>query len=71
MQTSFAPNAAGKPLLFGFSAWLSDLFTTQTAQPGVDEVRIDSARALQRLARELDNSQPNLAAELRNFAARS
>ena len=74
MQTTFSP-AIAKPLSFGISQWISGLFSAQqgavTAQDARVDNRVDNIRALQRMARELEFSQPNLAAELRNFATRS
>ena len=70
MQTSYAPTLA-KPVSFSFAQWFSGLFSTASSITAVDEGRVDNIRALQRMARDLEYSQPNLAAELRNFAARS
>ena len=70
MQTSFAPVAA-KPLFFSLSQWFSQVFAAQPQSVSADDARVDHIRALQRMAREMEYSQPNLAAELRNFAARS
>ncbi len=71
MQTTFAPAIASKPLFSGISQWISAWFNAQPVKHNAAESRVDNIRALQRLARELDDSQPNMAAELRNFAARS
>ena len=71
MQTTFASNVAAKPLMFGISQWFSGLFASHSPRTAAIEARVDNIRALQRMARDLESSQPNLAAELRNFAARS
>lgn len=70
MQTTFSP-AVAKPVSFDFSHWILGLFSAKPTVVTADESRVDNIRALQRMARELEGSQPNLAAELRNFAARS
>lgn len=71
MQTTFVANAPAKSVVFGISQWFSGLFTSQSPRTAAIEARVDNVRALQRMARDLDSSQPSLAAELRNFAGRS
>lgn len=71
MQTTFAPAITTKPIAFAFAQWVSDLFSAKQPVVSTDDRRVDNIRALQRMARDLEGSQPNLAAELRNFAARS
>ena len=70
MQTTFAP-AITKPVSMVFAQWFSGLFSAKESIITADDSRVDNIRALQRMARDLEVSQPNLAAELRNFAARS
>lgn len=70
MQTTFYP-AIAKPTSFGLAQWFSGIFSAKQAVVTGDETRVDNIRALQRMARDLELSQPNLAAELRNFASRS
>ena len=70
MQTTFYP-AIAKPASFGLAQWFSGIFSARQPVVTGDDTRVDNIRALQRMARDLEVSQPNLAAELRNFAARS
>lgn len=71
MQTNITTAIAAKPVLFNLPQWFSELFGHGSAFVDAPDDRVDQVRALQRMARELEVSQPNLAAELRNFAARS
>lgn len=71
MQTTFVPAITAKPLSFAIGQWFSTLFSANTPVTPTDNTRVDNIRALQRMARDLEISQPNLAAELRNFATRS
>ena len=71
MQTTFARTIPAIPQLFGVSQWFAKFFIPESQRANADESRVDNIRALQRMARDLDISQPNLAAELRNLAARS
>lgn len=71
MQSFFVAAAdTFKPFLFSFQNPFTALLRSQggsTAEP----TAADTARELRRMAREVENMQPNLAAELRNFAGRS
>lgn len=71
MQSFFVAAAdTFKPFLFSFQNPFTALLRSQgssTAEPSA----ADTARELQRMAREVEKMQPNLAAELRNFAGRS
>ena len=71
MQSFFVAAAdTFKPPLFGFQNPFTALLrshSTVKAEPTAAE----TARELQRMAREVEKMQPNLAAELRNFAGRS
>mgnify|MGYP000361294631 CR=1 FL=1 len=71
MQTTFNTGIAAKPVSLAFGQWFSTLFSAKAAVTTTDNSRVDNIRALQRMARDLEVSQPNLAAELRNFATRS
>ncbi len=75
MQTTFAPTLASKPLFFGLSQWISGLLAVKTPVSQMvshsDIKRVEGIRALQRMARDIEDTQPSMAAELRNFAARS
>jgi hypothetical protein len=70
MQTTHFPFASTAAVL-RLSHWFSGLFEGQSAGNPSLEQRVDHIHALQRMARDLEASQPNLAAELRNFVARS
>jgi hypothetical protein len=57
------------PLVVG--QWITKILTPQrTTQDQVNN-RVSNARQLINLARDVEQSQPNLAAEFRNFASRS
>ena len=71
MQTTFAPAIAAKPASLSIAQWFSGLLSAKAPVVTTDNTRVDNIRALQRMARDLEMSQPNLAAELRNFASRS
>jgi hypothetical protein len=52
-------------------ATASPSFTSASKQSSrVKSQKLKQAISLQRMAREVESSQPNLAAELRNFASR-
>lgn len=74
MQTSFAP-AVAKPFWMivsqFFSSAFSSMFSAEQPRVLAMEQRVQNIRALQRMAREIETTQPNLAAELRNFAGRA
>ena len=70
MTTTFA-FAIEKPVSLPFTHWLSNLFAPAQPAAVADDSRVDNIRALQRMARDLETSQPNLAAELRYFASKS
>ena len=74
MHASFAP-AVAKPLWMIISQWFAGAFSTMFSsdQPRsiAMEQRVENIRALQRMARDIETSQPNQAAELRNFAGRA
>ncbi len=71
MQTTFNTGIASKPVSLAVGHWFSTFFSTKAPATTTDNSRVDNVRALQRMARDLEVSQPNLAAELRNFATRS
>ena len=74
MHASFAPVVA-KPFWMIVSQWFSSafagMFSSEQPRSIVMEQRVENIRALQRMARDIETSQPNLAAELRNFAGRA
>jgi hypothetical protein len=51
--------------------WVNKLLTLQRTTQELVTDRVSNTRALIDLAREVEQSQPNLAAEFRNFASRS
>jgi hypothetical protein len=66
-HTSFISNAT----VLRLSQWLMGLFTDRLVANADLEQRVDHIHALLHMARDLELSQPNLAAELRYFATRS
>ncbi len=54
-----------------FGLWLANVLATKTQPqtPGTD--RVNTSLSLLCMARDVEESQPNLAAEFRNFASRS
>lgn len=68
MQNISAANSSNSVLVIGISQWISSIFV----KPGTSTMdRLTNTRALLTMARDLEQSQPNLAAEFRNFASRS
>ena len=51
--------------------WITKLFASQRTTQDQIKNRASNARQLINLARDVEQSQPNLAAEFRNFASRS
>jgi len=51
--------------------WITKMFTPQRTTQDQINNRVSNARQLIKLARDVEQSQPNLAAEFRNFASRS
>lgn len=70
MHTTHIPFVSNATVL-RLSQWLMGLFTDRSADNAGLEQRVDHIHALLHMARDLEVSQPNLAAELRYFAARS
>jgi len=64
-----------KPLVFAFPErfvmMCTAFFSPQTNDRETNNGRVTAAMTLQRMANDMDNIQPSLAAELRSFAARS
>ena len=73
MQNFFvAASDSFKPFFFSFQNPFSVLLKSQTSTtPKADQDRLQTTRSLQRMAREVEHSQPGLAAELRYFASKS
>ena len=70
MQTTHTPFIFNATVL-RLSQWLMGLFTERQVANADFVQRVDHIHALLHMARDLEVSQPNLAAELRYFAARS
>jgi len=51
--------------------WVTKMLTPQRTTQEQTNNRVSNARQLINLAKDLEQSQPNLAAEFRNFASRS
>lgn len=51
--------------------WVTKIFTPQRTTQEQTNNRVSNARQLINLAKDVEHSQPNLAAEFRNFASRS
>jgi hypothetical protein len=51
--------------------WITKMFTPQRTTQDQINNRVSNARQLIKLARDVEQSHPNLAAEFRNFASRS
>ena len=51
--------------------WVTKMLTPQRTTQEQTNNRVSNARQLINLAKEVEQSQPNLAAEFRNFASRS
>ncbi|MEY3571331.1 MAG: hypothetical protein RIQ85_1451 [Pseudomonadota bacterium] len=51
--------------------WVTKIFTPQRTTQEQTNKRVSNARQLINLAKDVEQSQPNLAAEFRNFASRS
>jgi len=64
-----SPNNANISLVVG--QWIKKMFAPQRTTQGQINNRVSNARQLINLARDVEQSQPNLAAEFRNFASRS
>ena len=51
--------------------WVTKMLTPQRTTQEQTNNRVSNARQLINLAKDVEQSQPNLAAEFRNFASRS
>jgi hypothetical protein len=70
MHTTHIPFVSNATVL-RLSQWLMGLFTERQVANADFVQRVNHIHALLHMARDLEVSQPNLAAELRYFAARS
>ncbi len=72
MQNFFvAASDTFKPFFFSFQNPFSALLKSHSSGSRIEQDRVATAGGLQRMARDVEHSQPNLAAELRYFASRS
>lgn len=73
MQNFFvAASDTFKPFFFSFQNPFSALLKSQGSSAGqADQQRLATANSLHRMAREVEYSQPGLAAELRYYASKS
>ncbi len=60
-----------KPFFFSFQNPFTALLKGQAGDKSAKQQRLATIASLQRMARDVEYSQPNLAAELRYFASRS
>jgi hypothetical protein len=71
MQNYAAGTTNNVPTSIVLGQWVNKLLSLQRTTTTMVTDRVSNARALINLAREVEQSQPNLAAEFRNFASRS
>lgn len=72
MQNFFvAASDTFKPFFFSFQNPFTALLKSQAAPSDAEQARLSTTSSLQRMARDVECSQPNLAAELRYFASKS
>jgi len=68
MQNVSAVGSSSSSIAVAFTQWISGVFASSQSST---EDRLTNTRVLLTMARDLEQSQPNLAAEFRNFASRS
>lgn len=71
MQNMTAVNTGNGSFNQTFGLWITSILTSKTPAQTTTANRINSNLTLLSMARDLEQSQPNLAAEFRNFASRS
>ena len=71
MQNYAAGTSNNAPISLVLGQWINKLLTPQRTTATMVTDRVRNTRALINLAREVEQSQPNLAAEFRNFSSRS
>jgi hypothetical protein len=71
MQNYAAETSNNAPISLVLGQWINKLVSPQRTKVTTITDRVTNTRALINLAREVEQSQPNLAAEFRNFASRS
>lgn len=71
MQNYAAETSNNVPIGLVLGQWINKLVSPQRTTVATITDRVTNTRTLINLAREVEQSQPNLAAEFRNFASRS
>ncbi|MEY4467126.1 MAG: hypothetical protein RIR21_919 [Pseudomonadota bacterium] len=71
MQNYAAETSNNAPIGLVLGQWINKLVSPQRTKVTTITDRVTNTRTLINLAREVEQSQPNLAAEFRNFASRS
>jgi hypothetical protein len=71
MQNYVVGTRKNEPISMVLVHWINSLLVPQRTTQATVTDRVSNNRELINLAREVEQSQPNLAAEFRNFASRS
>ena len=71
MQNYVVGTRKNEPISMVLVHWINSLLVPQRTTQATVTDRVSNNRELINLAREVEQSQPNLAAEFRNFATRS
>ncbi len=72
MQSFFvATTDSSKPFFLSLQNPFTALFSGTKSKKTADQSRLENTVGLQSMARDVESSQPSLAAELRYFASRS
>ena len=71
MQNYVVGTTKNEPISMVLVHWINSLLVPQCTTQATVTDRVSNNRELINLAREVEQSQPNLAAEFRNFASRS
>ena len=71
MQNFASASPNNTTISFFLGQWIAKMFAPQRTTQEQIKNHVNNARQLINLARDVEQSQPNLAAEFRNFASRS
>jgi hypothetical protein len=71
MQNYAAASTNNGPISLVLGQWITKMFAPQRTTKKQTSERVSNARQLINLAKDVEQTQPNLAAEFRNFASRS
>jgi hypothetical protein len=71
MQNYAAASTNNGPISLVLGQWIIKMFAPQRTTQKQTSERVSNARQLINLAKDVEQTQPNLAAEFRNFASRS